>query len=39
MCRIAVESALHQVQGLDARGVELIPPVYEDRGSIARPAR
>jgi DNA-binding LacI/PurR family transcriptional regulator len=38
MCRIAVESALRQVQGLDAHGVELIPPVYEDRGSVWSPA-
>jgi len=39
MCRIAVESALQQVRGVDAHGVELIPPVYEDRGSVARPTR
>ena len=39
MCRIAVESALHQVQGIDAPGVELITPVYQDRGSVARPGR
>ncbi len=39
MCRIAVESALHQVQGLDATRVELIPPVHQDRGSVARPYR
>jgi DNA-binding LacI/PurR family transcriptional regulator len=38
MCRIAVESALRQVQGLDAGGVELIPPVVLDRGSVSRPA-
>ena len=37
MCRIAVESALRQVQGLDAGGVELIPPVVLDRGSVSRP--
>jgi DNA-binding LacI/PurR family transcriptional regulator len=39
MCRIAVESALQQVRGVDAHGVELIPPVYEDRGSVATPGR
>ncbi|MRG59452.1 LacI family DNA-binding transcriptional regulator [Agromyces sp. CFH 90414] len=39
MCRIAVESALRQVRGVDALGVELIPPVAEDRGSVARPRR
>jgi DNA-binding LacI/PurR family transcriptional regulator len=38
MCRIAVESALRQVQGLDAGGVELIPPVVLDRGSVSRPS-
>lgn len=37
MCRIAVESALRQVRGGDAMGVELITPVTEDRGSVARP--
>jgi len=37
MCRIAVESALRQVRGVDALGIELIPPVAEDRGSVARP--
>lgn len=37
MCRIAVESALRQVRGADALGVELITPVTEHRGSVARP--
>ncbi|MFF2371567.1 LacI family DNA-binding transcriptional regulator [Agromyces sp. NPDC058110] len=37
MCRIAVESALRQVRGADALGVELITPVAEHRGSVARP--
>ncbi|WP_164863653.1 LacI family DNA-binding transcriptional regulator [Agromyces sp. LHK192] len=37
MCRIAVESALRQVRGADASGVELIPPVTESRGSVSRP--
>ncbi|KQM81228.1 LacI family DNA-binding transcriptional regulator [Agromyces sp. Leaf222] len=37
MCRIAVESALRQVRGGDALGVELITPVTQNRGSVAAP--